>query len=230
MTNRISLRMKALFATAGVLALLGGAPQAFAYTVTTTGVPALDGSGLTTGVGSATVLTFNGLAVPTSGNFSYSGVAFSGNGEVIAGSSSGQFAAPANDTTNYLVAGGPTSFTGSETLAISGASSDYFGLYWGSMDAYNTLTFMSGGLTVATLTGADVASGGDADGNQTALGTNNYVNIFDLPSYDTVVLTTSQANFEVDNIAFGAVPEPGTLALFGAGLLGLGLIRRKRAL
>jgi len=155
-------------------------------------------------------------------------VNFSGNGAVENGSSSGQFAAPDGDTTNYLVAGGPTAFTGSENLAITGPSSNYFGLYWGSMDAYNTLTFLNGGSVVATITGSDVAAGGNANGGQAGLGTNNYVNIFNLPQYDSVVLTTTQANFEVDNIAFGQVPEPATLALFGAGLLGLGALRRRK--
>lgn len=228
MKKYITPRLKTLLATAGVFALMAGIPQAQAYVVTTGGIAALDGSGLTTAVGS-TVLTFNDLIAPVSGNFTYGGVAFSGGGQVVLGSSPSQYATPANDTTNYLIAGGPTgSFTGSETLAISGPSSNYFGLYWGSMDAYNTLTFMNDGITVATVTGSDVAAGGIANGNQVLIGTNNYFNIFDLPQYDTVILASTSPNFEVDNIAFGSVPEPGTLALLGAGLLGLGVIRRRR--
>ena len=192
MTKQTINRIKTLLATVGVLALLG-APAAHAYTITVGGVVAGDGSGLTTAVGSTTVLTFNELTPPVSGNFTDGGVAFSGAGEVIAGSSAGQYAAPAGDATNFLVAGGPSSFTGSETLAISGPSSNYFGLYWGSMDQFNTLTFLKAGITVATISGADVAAGGNANGNQVALGTNDYINIFGLGPYDTVILFLEHA-------------------------------------
>lgn len=232
MKRTMPTRIKGLLATAGVLALLAGATPASAYFITVSGVAAPDGSGLTTAIAGTTVLTFNELTAPLTGSFTYDGVGFSGGGAVVLGSASNSYAAPAGDTTNYLVAGGPPGFTGSETLAITGSSSDYFGLYWGSMDAYNTLTFLDGGTVVASLTGSDVAAGGDANGNQSLLGTNNYLNIFNLPSYDTVTLGSTSPNFEVDNIAFGtvSVPEPGTLALLGAGLIGLGFIRRRRAI
>ena len=35
--------------------------------------------------------------------------------------------------------------------------------------------------------------------------------------------------FILDNVSVRAVPEPGTLALFGLGLVALGLIRRRRS-
>ena len=63
----------------------------------------------------------------------------------------GLYAAPFGDATNYMaVLGG-----GSEEIAYSG-SKNSFGLYWGSVDTYNSLTFYSGDNLVATITGADV--------------------------------------------------------------------------
>jgi len=36
------------------------------------------------------------------------------------------------------------------------------------------------------------------------------------------------AGFELDNLQFSTVPEPATLALFGIGLVGMGLVRRRK--
>ena len=50
----------------------------------------------------------------------------------------------------------------------------------------------------------------------------------------TILLSTTGSQGDFDNVRLDAVsvvaaPEPASIALFGAGLLGLGLIRRKRA-
>ena len=70
-----------------------------------------------------------------------------------------------------------------------------------------------------------------ANGDQGAAGT-FYVNINSTLSFTTVVATSSQYAFEFDNVAFNAtsvVPEPATIFLFGAGLLGLGFIGVRRS-
>ena len=166
-----------------------------------------------------TVYTFDGA--PT--------LNWSGNGAVVSGST-GQNAAPfgvsAPDATKYMtvpVSGG----SGSITAILPSAVNNYFGIWWGSVDTYNTITFYFGSNVVASFTGSDITSPNAANGNQPAPSTNLYVNFLDLPNFNKFVMTSTQYAFEADNIAVGKVPEPTSLLLLGFGLLGVAGIRRK---
>jgi len=105
----------------------------------------------------------------------------------------------------------------------------YFGLFWGSIDSYNTLSFYNNNALVASFTGPDLTN--PANGDQKAPATNTYVNFYDLPAFDTFQLSSEGFAFEADNIALAnnPVPEPATMLLFGTGIAGLaGIARRKR--
>jgi hypothetical protein len=47
--------------------------------------------------------------------------------------------------------------------------------------------------------------------------------------FTSVLVTSGDYVLNVNNIDYSAVPEPLTLSLFGAGLLGLGALRRRKA-
>lgn len=158
-------------------------------------------------------------------------------GAVVTGTVSGQHAAPFNsafmsaaDATPYGTVPAPGSGpSGSATVHFDGAQYNYFGLFWGSIDAYNTLEFLNDDSVVASYTGSDITS--PANGDQQAPSTNEYVNFWSLPLFDAVRFTSAQYAFEVDNVAVGnTIPAPGAILL---GTLGTGLVgwmRRRRAL
>lgn len=158
---------------------------------------------------------------------------FEGNGHVVSGSVASYYAAPygqgAYDNTFYLsVPYGYYQDGPAPTVTVTGfGTANYLGLWWGSMDAYNTFAFYLDDALVLTFTGADVITQGAAFGDQLASGSNHYVNFRDLPNFNKVTFSSSQFAFEADNIAIGVVPEPATMLLFGLGLLGLAGVRRK---
>jgi PEP-CTERM motif len=177
-------------------------------TTITTGGTSLVNQGLVTSVGGSGTVDFNSLPNGTTASFT-SGIATYSNIFVrnsplsdIAGDSS-QFSAP-------------SSTSGDMTIAFA-TPVVYFGLYWGSPDPTNTITFFNGATQLFSLTGQNLH-----DQYNVSLGSNNaaYVNFFagSGESYTRIVVSAAGSfPFETDNHAFATVPEPGSLLLMGAG-------------
>jgi hypothetical protein len=170
-------------------------------------------------VAGATKVTFDGGTC--------AGYASCSNVSIVQGNSSGVYAAPYLDVTKYsTVSGGQTS-----TFNL-GFAANYFGLYWGSIDSYNTISFYLGNSLVQSFNGTPVA-GLLQDGGQTSWASNRYINFnFVNATFDKVLLISGSNAFETDNHAFRkvSVSEPMTLVLMGLGLFGLVAARRfKRA-
>ena len=222
--------MKKLMMLCGVLLLIFSfAGNASAVSIDYAYADAADGSVYTTPYAWATVETF---ANPNSLLWDW---APTGDYTIRSGSlMPGESAPPAGDTTNYVSIPELYDSNDSATVTVTdlGGTFDYFGIFWGSVDSYNTLEFYNGEDLVARFTGSDAIDPSDANGNQTAPGTNLYVNFyFDADEvFDSFVMSSTSMAFEADNIAVGAapVPEPATIILLGAGLIGLAGASRKK--
>lgn len=238
------------------LVAAGAVALAMCFAATTANATAITASVGGVPTGADCYESFNSLPLGSAGGVTTDcgiSVSFKPDGQAVQGASSGVYAPPflsnnngalfgdpnnGADGTIYLAAGSTgTHSDAGVTLGFAGPQR-YFGLLWGSVDNFNTLTFFQGGTEIAHFTGSDVGNAAGAGncigGNQEAQGT-CYVNINLSDWFDRVVATSSEHTFEFDNVAFAAnplgVPEPGTPALFllGLALLGSGYWLRKRA-
>lgn len=223
--------MKKLFvAFSVVLLVLGITGAVSAINITYDNSYRLSDDTLTTPYDWATVETFDNSSLLWN---------WTGSGKVVSGAVISRYAAPFNnslmnaaDQTNYVTVPDPESDGSDFYTADLGGTYNYFGLFWGSVDTYNTLSFFSNGSEVASYTGSAITYPNPANGNKTAPSTNLYVNFFDLPEFDSFVMASTDFAFEADNIAIGnapiPTPEPATMLLFGTGLVGLAGFGRKK--
>ncbi|MEH2239964.1 Npun_F0296 family exosortase-dependent surface protein [Nostoc sp.] len=234
----MSTVQKLSLALIGTAVVLMSANPAGAVSLTQGGSIPVAGEGQYTNIQGATTINFNdGTATDPNGFVTYSTT----NG-IVQGNVDSQYATPFGDTTKYLtvapqgaqangqnIAGN----TGNETITFAKAV-DYFGLYWGSIDAYNFVDVYSGGNLLATFNGANVP-GAPANGEQSGSANNVYVNLLANSSigetFDKVVLRSTGLAFETDNHSYrlASVPEPtATLGLLAFGVISAGsFVKRK---
>jgi hypothetical protein len=164
---------------------------------------------------------------PTTFNFNSGSLPFTpvGQAQFFTGPASGA-AAPFGDTSQYVSIGtNPT--PGQASLVFTPGTYNYLGLYWGSIDTYNSITITdSSGTTVINAASFPILN--PANGNQ-GLGGSAYVNIFDSNGITGVTFSSSQQAFEFDNVTLAnAVPEASTWAMMLLGFLGLGFMAYRR--
>jgi hypothetical protein len=238
--------MRRLMISTALAGALFAVPAFAAVTISFGGTP-VAGEGSVTSVAGTQTVNFNTAGpfpapVPTAiaGIGSYGGSA----SVVTLPNVSNVYITPWNNTSAYFVAPivipgspptGPQSGIATFT-AETGKVFDYFGLYWGSVDKFNFISFFQDSTLVFSATGRDLMllAGGPQDvayGDGTAA-SSRYVNfLFSGSTFNSIRFESTERAFESDNHAFRVarpVSEPMTAGLLGAGLLGLALMRRHR--
>lgn len=179
-------------------------------------------------VGGDNLVTFDQLAATAygstaaAGQFQGGGATFSGSGLIMRNGSDGSlpalglYAEPYHDTSNYLA------ILGNDAETVSFASMrNSFGLYWGSIDTYNSIAFYNNGHFITSYAGSDLAPLLPIPfGNQANDGSNRYIRFSGMGLFDTVVLNSGGNSFELDNIT-SSVPETSTWMMMLVGFAGL---------
>jgi hypothetical protein len=213
--------MKTSFLLTGLIVSAGLLISASAYAsivVTEGGIP-LAGQGQVSSVLGGTTYDFNA----SGGTFA----TFVPAGQVLLETGSGSgFATPFGDTSQY-VSIGTTPTPGSASLQLPPGTFNYIGLYWGSIDNYNSIEITDTSGITTTINATTYPILNPANGNQ-GLGGSAYVNIVDSFAITDVKFNSSQQAFEFDNLTVAAVPEASTWAMMLLGFLGLGFMGYRR--
>ena len=204
--------------------------------------------------GTTTTIGLQGTTAPSQAAFSGDGYtigfAVGANQGIVRGASSGLHAIPVAGVSS----GNPTYLTGdfaSDQTTNAGLSGNYLStglgsiiitfaapqtalaLLWGSIDSSNAITFNN--TATDTLTGSAVqslAAGFVGNGFQ-GPGGSAYISVLSDTPFTTITLSSGVVSFEAAGLIAStapiSVPEPTSLAVFGMGLLGMGLFQRRRA-
>lgn len=173
-------------------------------------------------------ITFDEFAYPSPGTgipivYPTLGVSLTYDGQVLVQSNNDGNGAPPfpQQEANYLSVMG----NGTATFSFSDSGNKSFGFQWGSVDAYNTISF-SGSGGPFSFTGADILN--PANGFQFS-GGSAFVTF--TGAFDTVTLTSSANSFEIDNVKIASqVPDGGmTVAMLGLAMGSIAVVRRKLA-
>lgn len=147
----------------------------------------------------------NGLVGNSTISFGDGTISFTGKGGVYSGNVTGVSAAPFTatgpQTSNYFAA----EPSGAVTISYNNTQR-YFGVMWGSVDTYNTLSFYQGGTLVEQLTGKNIVN--NPTGDQGVKGTYMVnVNFNNTASFDRVVFGSSTPAFEFNLVAYSATTQ-----------------------
>ncbi len=182
-------------------------------------------AGVCTARPSATTVTFDSLAAGTMSPYAEGLVTYSWeapNSPFVQGNVSGQWAAPVSDSTTFLTIGS-SDRPGTVTISFEKPIL-YFGLYMGSPDSYNSISFYDVTGLVRTYAGNELINPGNGDQS-----ISDYINFFAADGAITqIVMSSTSAAFETDSHAFDSVPEPGTFAVLGLGLA-VALLAKRQA-